>query len=78
MYSGTWSYGLESPEAWKFKLSCEVDKAFDFVTPEAEYVMKGYFIMKDDSVEAGKSKVPEEVRSGAKRGAERSDELRVW
>ncbi|GMI15359.1 hypothetical protein TrVE_jg2728 [Triparma verrucosa] len=60
VYSGTWSYGLESPEAWKFKLSCEVDKAFDFVTPKAEYVMKGYFIMKDDSVEAGKSKVPEE------------------
>ncbi|GMI15374.1 hypothetical protein TrLO_g6718 [Triparma laevis f. longispina] len=60
VYSGTWSYGLDSSSSWKFKLSCEIDSEFDFVSVKEEYVMKGYFIMKDESTEAGKSKVPEE------------------
>lgn len=63
VYSGTWSYGLDSSSSWKFKLSCEIDSEFDFVSVKEEYVMKGYFIMKDESTEAGKSKVPEEVRT---------------
>eukprot|EP00520_Triparma_pacifica_P007290 CAMPEP_0118652620 /NCGR_PEP_ID=MMETSP0785-20121206/11411_1 /TAXON_ID=91992 /ORGANISM="Bolidomonas pacifica, Strain CCMP 1866" /LENGTH=252 /DNA_ID=CAMNT_0006545141 /DNA_START=22 /DNA_END=777 /DNA_ORIENTATION=+ len=63
IYTGTWSYGVDSTDAWKFKLKSPIVADFNFTKPAASYTFSGYFIIPDDAVPGGKSKILEqEVR----------------
>ena len=59
LYSGTWTFGLESSDASKFKLTTPLASPFDYTKPAGSYTFTGFFIMKGEDGE--KSKVPEEA-----------------
>ena len=61
IYTGVWSYGVDSTDAWKFKLKAPIPADFSFNKPDSSYTFSGYFIIPDDTVPGGKSKILEDA-----------------